>query len=238
MNLSRLTEEVALKILSNIRVLCKEGITELVAYRPSKVPKLSSKKLSKLDYKLRIEAGFSYLWTKNSLHFVEVNKPSNRGFLVSELGITKGELTRVKVDVSEEMWSVDIPRLFYASIREAACNQSPGKVLLRDTRKILFPDVSFNDDIDGVRHGLLISSYRVDTSGIAFSADYIRDREDDTSENPYLKLLSPRERWSRTEALLEQMIPRQGLTIQLGGVELSIPPKSLSLDLREESEVE
>lgn len=229
---------IALRILSNIRILCTEGITSFEVCKTPAHNKITSKKLKELDFDLRSKAGFSYIWMDKTLYFLEICNSSNVNKLASKLEVDKNELVWDKKHITEEMWNQDVPRIFYASLRESVANHSPGKVLFREKRKFIFPDISFGDDLKGLMHGLLVSSYRVDKSGLALSADYIRNRTDNRSEKQYIGLLTPDRRWHRTETLLDQMVPNQGLGIQMGGNELRIPSKSLSLKLKERKKIE
>lgn len=223
-----------MRIVSNIRVICTSGLFELEIYRTTKVQGLDSTKIANMDWKSRKDAGFSRLFIDNILHFVEIYRPNQPKELLALIrGVTpRASIVLTSVKVTPEMWNTDIPRLVYNSIRESAYNCSPDEILLKkDSRRIYFPEMVFDDD--AFIHGLQLSMLKVDDSGLAISADYISTSREGVSTNTRASRLGPGERWERTEILLEHLIPAGGLPLFIGGNEFVISSKSVVLDLEE-----
>lgn len=165
---------------------------------------------------------------------MEVYNPSKIEVLASKIKLKKNDFVRTKVVLDDHMWEQSVPRLIYSAIREAACKHSPCNIGPRGTRALMFPDISFKNDIDEVLNGLLITIHRVDENGVALSADYIRQHKDIKSELPALKHPNPDDRWDRVETLLDQLIPNNGLPFHVGGYNLTLSSESVSMKLKEE----
>jgi len=200
-------------------------------YSPNLDRSYSSKELRELDFKIRIESGFTHIWLDNELSYVQISDKSNLKNLANLLEISDDSIKRSVVDITEDSWNSLIPRLVYLSIREAADRKSPGEVWIRgENNQIFISGLGLRDFPEGLMHGLQFHVYRIDKSGLSIAVDYISHQPDGDSEQRS-ELLSPAERSTMISKLMDQVVPANGLPFCFGGIDFLFPYEQVVLDL-------